>query len=258
MRLKGKKAIVSGGNSGIGRAIAKRFVQEGAQVAIIGRNPETLKETKDELKEGCFTFQGDVSKMSDLDAFYTEVKAQFNTLDILVMNAGVSAHGATETRTEEIYDHIMDINVKAPFFMVQKALPLLNNGASVLAISSISARLGISGHAIYSASKAALNRIIISFSAEFLESRKIRFNTISPGYTKTPIFKDRLEQSPNFLEESAKIVPVKRFASPDEIAHAALFLSSDEALYISGTDLVVDGGISSMYPLDKIRSTTES
>lgn len=253
MKLKGKVAAITGGNSGIGEAIAKRFSEEGALVAIMGRNSKTLEKVKEELGENSLAFQGDVSKISDLEAFFKKVHEAFGGIDCLLINAGISNGGPTEEVTEEVYDSVMDTNVKGAYFTVQKALPYLNEGAAITATSSVAGLLGIKYHGIYGASKAALNRLMIAFSTEFLESKKWRFNLISPGYIETPIFDKRLQENPTFKTDSAKIVPVKRFGKPSEIASAALFLSSDEAKYICGANLVVDGGVSPIFPLHEVK-----
>ncbi|MCH9632677.1 MAG: 2,5-dichloro-2,5-cyclohexadiene-1,4-diol dehydrogenase LinX [Chlamydiae bacterium] len=251
--FKGKVVVVTGGNSGIGKAIAKEFIDKGAKVAIIGRNQETLKATEEELGCNCTSYQMDVTQVSEIDQGLLKIQKELGHFDSLILNAGIGRKVETKNTTEDDYDKIMDTNVKGPYFILQKSLPYLKEGSSVIAISSIAKTLGIASHGIYSASKAALNRLIIAFSAEFLESRKIRFNSISPGFTETPIFKDAIGKDPDFISKSSSIIPLKRMAEPEEIAQSTIFLASDQAKYICGVDLVVDGGLSTTYPINQLR-----
>ncbi|MCH9634571.1 MAG: Glucose 1-dehydrogenase [Chlamydiae bacterium] len=252
MRFNGKKVVVTGGNSGIGKESAKQFIKEGALVAIIGRNEKRLEQTKNELGEQCIAYQADVSQVSELEDVFKNISEDLGTVDILVLNAGVSEHLETSQMTESVFDRMMDINIKGPYFTVQKALPFLNTGASIVAVSSISSRLGIKHMGVYAASKSALETLIRAFSAEFID-KQMRFNIISPGYTETPIFSKALDQDPHFFENASKTIPMKRMAQPIEITHSILFLASDKAKYITGANLVVDGGFSSIFPLDVIQ-----
>lgn len=252
MSFKDHVAIVTGGNSGIGKAIAKAFSEAGAKVAIIGRNSKTLKETEGEFT--CKSYQADVSDLTQLETALLKIHQDFGSFDHLILNAGVLTRLETLEMTESDFDQVMNTNVKGPYFTFQKSIPYLKENASVVAISSIAAQLPIANHGVYAASKAALNRITAAFSAEFLPTKGIRINTISPGYTETPIFKERVKADPQFIEKASKCVPIKRMAKPSEIAKCALYLCSDDALAISGANIVVDGGFCSRYPLKEMQS----
>ncbi len=244
-----KVAAITGGNSGIGRAIAQKFLQEGYKVAVLGRNQETLDETKSLLNNEALLVQGDVSSLEDIDRFYSSINQKWGRLDVVVANAGVSRRIPTQDVTEEDFDWMFSINAKGAYFTAQKAIPYLKPGSSVVFISSISSRLGVATHGIYSGTKAAVDKFSDCFAAEFAESRGIRFNVVSPGYTETPIFEKAIELNSKFIEETSERIPMKRFAKPEEIAEAVYFLSSEKGCYICGHNLVVDGAFSSTYPI---------
>ena len=243
--LNGKVAVITGGNSGIGLASAKRFVAEGAFVFITGRRQAELDKAVAEIGQNVVAVQGDVSKLDDLDRLYREVAARKGKIDILFANAGVVEAVLTPQVTPEHYDRTFDINARGVYFTVQKALPLLNDGASIILNGSGAWQKGIPIYSTYSATKAALRSFVRTWTAEFA-SRGIRANVISPGPVETPIIDAQYpdKASADALRERFKtMIPMGRMGRPEEIASAALFLASDESSFISGIDLPVDGGI---------------
>lgn len=245
-RLQGKTALITGGNSGMGLATALAFAEEGARVAIAGRDPETLAAAREKLPAGSLAITADVSELADLDKVVAEVKREFGGLDVLFANAGVARFGPTTEVTEADFDQQLDINVKGAFFTLQKALPILRDGGSVIFNASIVAHKGMPGTAVYTASKGAIVSMTRSLAAE-LASRRVRVNTISPGPIETPIY-GRLGMPPAALDEFAKSigskVPLGRFGGGDEIARTAVYLASDDSSFVTGAELVVDGGLS--------------
>jgi NAD(P)-dependent dehydrogenase (short-subunit alcohol dehydrogenase family) len=244
-KLTGKIAVVTGGNSGIGLATAKRFVDEGAHVVITGRREKELREAAGFIGKNVTTVAGDVSRLEDLDRLYAVVKDKHGHIDVLFANAGVGKIAPLEVATEAIFDQTFDVNVKGLFFTVQKALPLFKDGGSIILNSSVSNAMGLPGFTIYSASKAAVRNFARGWTAE-LKDRKIRVNSMSPG----PIETSALENtglSPEQIEQAAAAwvsqIPVGRRGKPEEIAAAVAFLASDEGSYITGVDLAVDGGM---------------
>jgi NAD(P)-dependent dehydrogenase (short-subunit alcohol dehydrogenase family) len=247
-KLEGKVAVITGGNSGIGLATAKEFSEQGAKVAISGRDQRTLDSAKKEIGNGVLAVQADTSNLDDIDALFTAVKKEFGKIDVLFVNAGVGKFSPLENVTEEFFDQIMDINFKGAYFTIQKALPLLNNNASIILNTSINAHIGMPNSSVYAASKAALISLARTLSAE-LVSRGIRVNAVSPGPVTTPIF-DRLGLAPQDRQELAKNiqeqVPMKRFGLPEEIAKTVLFLASSDSSFLLGTEIVADGGMSQL------------
>ena len=247
-RLEGKTAVVTGGNSGIGRATAQAFVREGANVAIFGRNPETVNEAADELGAQGLGIQGDVTNMADLDRLVAEVKAKWGTVDAVFINAGMGELAPLGQATEEHFDKLMNINVKGAFFTMQKLLPILNKGASIVLNASIAGQLGMPGFSVYSATKAAVRSLARSLSAELME-QGIRVNVVSPGPIETPIF-GRMgltqQEQEGFASEILTMVPMKRMGKADEVANAVTFLASPESSYIAGIELEIDGGMSQL------------
>jgi NAD(P)-dependent dehydrogenase (short-subunit alcohol dehydrogenase family) len=246
MRLEGKTAVVTGGNSGIGLAIAKSFKEEGARVAIFGRNPDSLAAAVAELGDGSISVQGDVSQLEDLDRLYSEVDAKFGKVDVLVANAGIGEFLPLEAADEAHFSRVADVNFKGAFFTVQKAVPYLNEGASVVLTSSALNQMGWPGASVYSATKAAVRSLARTFSAELI-GRGIRVNSLSPGPIETPIFdKLGLPQADldGFKGQITEQSPISRFGQPHEMAKAALFLASGDSSYVVGADLVADGGLS--------------
>jgi NAD(P)-dependent dehydrogenase (short-subunit alcohol dehydrogenase family) len=244
-KLEGKVALVTGGNSGIGLATAKQFVSEGAYVFITGRREPELARAVKEIGRNVTGVQGDVSKLADLDRLFAQIKREKGKLDIVFANAGVAKYAQFGEITEDLYDSIFDINVKGLLFTVQKALPLLPDGASIILNASIVASKGFSANSVYSATKAAVRSFARTWTTD-LKNRRIRVNAVSPGTIDTPGLSDLLASS-EVGEQRVKMisngVPLGRFGTPDEIAKAVVFLASNDASYISGTELFVDGGI---------------
>jgi NAD(P)-dependent dehydrogenase (short-subunit alcohol dehydrogenase family) len=249
VKLKGKVAVITGGNSGIGLATAKEFVAQGAEVVISGRDEKTLEEAAKELGGKALAVRADIGRLDEIDGLFATVKAKFGRIDVLFVNAGVGKFVPLEAMTEEIYDSILDINLKGAFFTIQKALPLLADGASIVLNTSIAAHIGRPiGTSVYSASKAALLSLARTLSAE-LVGRNIRVNAISPGPVTTPIFgrlglpTEALEQLRHDVEAQ---MPLKRFGRPEEIAKTALFLASSDSSFLLGSEIVADGGMSQL------------
>ena len=246
--LTGKVAVITGGNSGIGLATAKRFVAEGAFVFITGRRQAELDKAVAEIGSNVVAIQGDVSKLEDIDRLYKEVAAQKGKIDILFANAGIVEPVTTPEVTPEHYDKTFNINARGVYFTVQKALPLLNDNASIILNGSGAWQKGIPIYSTYSATKAALRSFVRTWTAEFA-ARGIRANVISPGPIETPIIDSQFptkEGSDALRAQFNAIIPMKRMGRPEEIAAAALFLASDESSFISGIDLPVDGGLVSI------------
>jgi NAD(P)-dependent dehydrogenase (short-subunit alcohol dehydrogenase family) len=244
-KLARKVAVITGGSTGMGLATAKRFVQEGAdRVFIMGRRKDALDIAVAEIGDKATGIAGDVSSLNDLDRLYESVKGYGRKLDVVFANAGIAQLAPFGSVEEKFYDLHFDANVKGLFFTVQKLLPLLNDGGSVILTASIADIKGFAGVSVYSATKAAIRSFARTWTNE-LRERRIRVNAISPGYIDTPIF-DTWQQGDalaKMKEELAKNVPLGRLGDPDEIAKAVAFLASDEASYISGIELFVDGGI---------------
>jgi NAD(P)-dependent dehydrogenase (short-subunit alcohol dehydrogenase family) len=244
-RLEGKVAVVTGGNSGIGLATAKRLQEEGARVAISGRSQKTLDEAVKTLGNGLIAVQADVAKLADLDKLYAEVLRRLGKIDVLFVNAGVAKFAPLAETPESLYDEQFDINIKGAYFTIQKALPLLNDGASIILNTSVVDSKGTPGASAYAATKAALRSLARTAAAE-LVGRGIRVNTVAPGPIVTPIFgRTGLPQEAidGFAKEILATVPMKRFGQPEEVAAAVAFLASQDASYITGVEINVDGGL---------------
>src|SRR2546426_7185422 len=244
-RLSGKVAVITGGNSGIGLATAKRFVEEGAHVVITGRRKKELDEAAAQIGNNVTAVQGDVSRLDDLDRLYATVREKHGHIDVLFANAGLGSVAPLGAISEEHFDREFDINVKGVLFTVQKALPLFKDGGSIILNSSIAGQKGFGGFSVYNATKAAVRSFARSWTSD-LKERKIRVNAISPGPIETPIFgKMGLteEQSAEFANSIISSVPLGRVGQSEEVAAAATFLASDESSYITGVDLCVDGGL---------------
>jgi NAD(P)-dependent dehydrogenase (short-subunit alcohol dehydrogenase family) len=243
-KLEGKIALVTGGNSGIGRATAKQFVHEGAYVFMTGRRDSELAAAVKEIGRNVTGVRGDVSNLGDLDRLFAQIKRDKGKLDVVFANAGVARYARFGDITEEFYDSIFDINVKGLLFTVQKALPLLPDGASIILNASIVGSKGLPSNSVYSATKAAVRSFARTWTTD-LKDRRIRVNAISPGSIDTPGARDLLASS-DVGEQRKKMifnaVPLGRFGTPDEIAKAVVFLASDDSSYITGTELFVDGG----------------
>jgi len=243
-RLAGKVALITGGNSGIGLATAQLFAQEGAQVIITGRDQTTLDEAVALIGHDVLALQGDVSSLAELDSVFAHVKSRFGGLDIVFANAGVFLMGPLQETTEEMYTQVFDINVKGVFFTVQKALPLLRDGGSIVLNASAVIHAGAAGQSLYAASKAAVRQFARNMGNE-LAPRAIRVNVVSPAYTKTPAMNRggrSDEQVDRFLAYGSGEIPLRRPGRPEETAKAVLFLASDDSSYTVGAELLVDGG----------------
>ncbi len=243
-KLEGKISLITGGNSGIGLATAKEFVNEGAYVFVTGRREQELAAAAKEIGKNVSAVQGDVSKLDDLDRLFVQIKKEMGKLDIVFANAGVAKYAPFGKITEEHYDSIFNINVKGLLFTVQKALPLLPDGASIILNASIVASKGLSSNSVYSATKAAVRSFARTWTTD-LKDRRIRVNAISPGPIDTPGLSNLLASSETGQQRMAAIstiVPLGRLGTPDEIAKAVVFLASDDSSYITGTELFVDGG----------------
>ena len=242
-KLAGKIAVITGGNSGIGLATAKRFVEEGAHVVITGRREKDLKEAAALIGRNVTTVAGDVSRLKDLDQLYAVVKEKHGHIDILFANAGAGTVAPLAVATEAHFDQTFDVNVKGMFFTVQKALPLFKDGGSIILNSSVSNVLGVPAFTAYAASKAAVRSFARGWTMD-LKDRKIRVNSMSPGPIETPALENAgltPEQAEQAAAQFVTQVPMGRRGKPEEIAAAVVFLASDESSYITGVDLAVDG-----------------
>lgn len=239
-KLDGKVALVTGGGSGIGLAVAQRFVAEGARVFIVGRREAQLDEAVRLIGGNVTAFPGDVTDDKDLDTLFETVVASAGRLDILVTSAGVSEPAAIDDVSEAHFDRTFDLNVRALVFTVRRAVPLMTNGGAIVLIGSISGFIGTPGYGTYGASKAAVRSYARTWTNE-LAARGIRVNTLSPGPTDTAMF---AEASDEVRQSLTAQIPLHRLGRPEEIAAAALFLASDESSFVAGTELVIDGGMS--------------
>ena len=247
-RFLGKVAVVIGGNSGIGLASAKAFASEGARVVITGRDADTLRTAAAEIGHDAVSYRSDVGDLSQVDTLFAQLRESPGRIDILFVNAGVGAFLPIEAVTEADWDRIHDINLKGVFFAVQKALPLMSEGASIVLTGSIGALKGLPTGSVYAASKAGLRALGRSLAAEFV-GRGIRVNVVSPGPIETPIIHRTgglpPEAVPAMREQMIANTPMKRMGTPEEVAAAVLFLASESAGFVTGIDFLVDGGVAS-------------
>jgi NAD(P)-dependent dehydrogenase (short-subunit alcohol dehydrogenase family) len=245
-KLTGKVAVITGGNSGIGLATAKRFVDEGAYVFITGRRKSELDRAVDEIGRNVTGVQNDVANLEDLDRLYSAVKQQKGKLDIVFANAGTGEFAPLGQITEEHFDKQFNVNVKGLLFTVQKALPLLQPGASIVLNASIVSMTGSPAFSVYSATKAAVRSFARTWCVD-LKEKGIRVNAVSPGVVPTPGYHNSLgmteEQLAQFVQGSISQIPLGRVGAPDEIAKAVVFLASDDSSYVNGIELFVDGGM---------------
>ena len=243
-KLDGKIALITGGNSGIGLATAKEFVNEGAYVFVTGRRQAELAAAVEAIDKNVSGIQGDMTKLADLDRLYAKIKQDKGKLDIVFANAGMAKYAALGDITEELYDATFDANVKGVLFTVQKALPLMPDGSAIVLNASIVGSKGLASNSVYSATKAAVRSFARTWTTD-LKSRRIRVNAISPGSTDTPGFNELVgssETGQQRLKMLSSVVPMGRLGRPEEIAKAVVFLASDDASYITGAELFVDGG----------------
>ena len=244
-RLAGKIGLVTGGSSGIGLATAKQFVNEGAYVFITGRRKPDLDGAAKEVGRNVTAVLGDVSSLEDLDRLFAQIRREKGKLDIVFANAGIAKYAPLGEVSEEVYNSIFDINVKGMLFTVQKALPLMPNGGSIILNASIVGSKGLPANSVYSATKAAVRSFARTWTTD-LKNRHIRVNAVSPGATDTAGLRELLassdvgEQRKDMISRS---VPLGRLGTPDEVAKAVVFLASDDSSYITGTELFVDGGM---------------
>jgi NAD(P)-dependent dehydrogenase (short-subunit alcohol dehydrogenase family) len=238
-KLAGKVAVITGGTSGMGLATAKRFVQEGAQVFVMGRRRAELDAAVKEIGGKVVGVQGDIANLADLDRLYRTVNDTAGHLDVVFANAGVGEVVPLEAVTPDHVDRVFGINVRGTLFTVQKALPLLRDGASIILTGSIASVKGLPGFGVYSATKAALRSFVRTWTLE-LKNRKIRANVISPGTIDTPILSGLPAEA---IAQLVATIPMGRMGQSDEIAKTAVFLASDDSSFITGVELFVDGGM---------------
>jgi NAD(P)-dependent dehydrogenase (short-subunit alcohol dehydrogenase family) len=245
-KLEGKIAVVTGGSTGIGLAIAKEFVAEGAYVFITGRRAAELDKAAKEIGRNVTPVQSDVAKLEDLDKLYATVAKEKGRIDVLVVNAGVLENAPTADATPDHFDRVFAVNVRGAYFTVQRALKLLQDGSSIVVTASVVQYKGFPGSGIYSATKGAVRSLVRTWAAEF-KDRGIRVNAVSPGPIETPMF-ESFAHNPEELEVVRKTitaqVPLGRLGRPEEMAKAVLFLASSDSSYTTGFDLLADGGMS--------------
>jgi NAD(P)-dependent dehydrogenase (short-subunit alcohol dehydrogenase family) len=237
-KLEGKVAVITGGTEGIGLATAKLFVEEGAYVFITGRRQKELDEAVKAIGANVTGVQGDISKLADLDRLYQTVSTVKGHIDIIFANAGIGEFVPFEAATEEHFDKLFGVNVRGTFFTIQKALPLLKDGGSIILNGSVASVKGTAGFGVYAATKAAVRSFVRTWTSD-LKDRHIRSNVVSPGPINTPLLN---RQSADVLARLASTIPMGRLGVPDEVAKAALFLASDDSSFITGIELFVDGG----------------
>jgi NAD(P)-dependent dehydrogenase (short-subunit alcohol dehydrogenase family) len=247
-RLEGKVAVISGGNSGIGLAIARRFVKEGAHVFIFGRRQDALDEAVKLVGANVTAIRADATRLGDLDRVANTIRSAKGKVDVVVSNAALVEQVPLREITEDHYDRTFALNARAPLFLVQKMLPMMDRGGSVILVASAMHYMGLANHSTYAATKAALRSYSRTWAAEFKDSG-IRANTLSPGVVDTPMLDSQAstpKEAAAIRESYANYTPMLRLAQPEELANAALFLASDESSFMTGSDMVVDGGVSNV------------
>jgi NAD(P)-dependent dehydrogenase (short-subunit alcohol dehydrogenase family) len=247
-RLQGKRALITGGTTGIGLESAKQFLAEGARVIITGQNPDTLAQAQQELGETVIVIQSDAGQVEAQKQLTEVISQSLGQLDVVFLNAGIGIFQPIEAWNEEAFDKQMAVNLKGPYFLIQSLLPILANPASIVLNTSINAHIGMPNSSVYAASKAAMISLAKTLSGELVE-RGVRVNAISPGPVSTPIY-GKLGIPSESLGQMAEAIrnqiPLKRFGDPIEVAKAAVFLASDESTFMLGSEIVIDGGMSTL------------
>jgi NAD(P)-dependent dehydrogenase (short-subunit alcohol dehydrogenase family) len=246
MRFRDKVVLVIGGNSGIGLSAAKGFAAEGAQVVITGRDPKTLAEAALSIGGGALALRSDISELDSLDGVISTLRERLGRIDVLFVNAGIGTFAPIPTVTPQLWDEVQAVNLKGCFFAAQKALPLMGKGGSIVFTGSIGSLLAVPGNVVYAAAKAGLRAVTRIFAVE-LVGQGIRVNMVSPGPTETPLINRNVGMDAGAVnalrQQMIAATPMHRMGEPEEIARAVLFLASDEASFITGVDLFVDGGV---------------
>ena len=246
LRFSGKVAVVTGGNSGIGLGVAKAYAREGARVAITGRNEKTLEAAAKEIGDGTLAIQSDAGNVAAIDAAMKKVQERYGQIDALFVNAGVAKIVPFEAVTEQLFDETVDINLKGVFFTVQKAVPLMPKGSAIVLNGSINAHVGMPGTTVYGASKAGVVNLAKTLSADLLP-KEIRVNVVSPGPITSSLLRDgpaeKIQEMKNWIQSQ---VPIKRFGTSEEIAAAVLYLTAPESAFVLGSELIIDGGMSTL------------
>ena len=243
-RIKNKVAVITGGNSGIGFGIAQAFKNEGVKGAIVGRNKETLATAAAQLGDGFIAINADVTNLADLERVFAAIAEKFGKIDVIVANAGAGTTGTVADTSEADYDRLLDLNLKSVYFTVNKALPYMNDGGSIILIGSNAAHRAYPSFGLYGAAKAAVIFLAKAFSNDLLD-RNIRANVITPGTTDTPAFDKFVpaEQIEAVKQHFAGVMPIGRIGQPSDIGKTAVFLASDDSSFMLGAELLVDGGM---------------
>jgi NAD(P)-dependent dehydrogenase (short-subunit alcohol dehydrogenase family) len=243
-RFTNKIVVITGGTSGIGLAAAKQFIKEGAKVVVTGRSPQSVGDAQNEIGTNGVAIAADVTKSDELDSLFQQVREKYGRIDVLYANAGIAKLGSVAETTEDVFDDILNVNFRGAYFTVQKALPLLVDGAAIVITTSWFDKVGIAGTSAVSASKAALRSFVRTVASELID-RNIRVNAVSPGVIETPLLGKLGIPEANVQELGKALlqqIPAKRFGKAEEVATAVAFLASDDASYITGVELAVDGG----------------